>query len=75
MLNAKVRNKARISILTTFILYHTGGPGQYNKAKNKEKKRQRDWNGRNKLFLLTVYIIAHVENPKEATQTPRTYDK
>lgn len=48
-LNAKTGNKARIYIFTTPIQYHTGGPSQYNKAKER-KGTQLEW--KKQIFLI-----------------------
>ena len=61
----KIRNKARMSTLTTAIQGHTGSPGQCNKAIQRIKGST-DWNGRNKTLFSD--IISYIKNIKKLTK-------
>ena len=61
-----MRNKIRMSTLTTFIQHRTGGPSHSNQT-TQRNKRHPDWQEEVKLALFADNIVLYVKNPKEST--------
>ena len=52
-------------ILATFIQHIVGNPSH---SSQREKKRNPNWKGNVKLFLLAEDMILYIENPKDAAK-------
>jgi len=66
-ISSKIRNKTKVSSLTTTIQHRFGSPIHSNQ-KRKRKKRNPDWKRRAKLLLFADDRILYKENPKDTTK-------
>ena len=63
----KIKNKTRMSILTTFCSTYFGSPSQGNQRR-KRNQRNPNWKKEVKLSLLADDMILYIRNPQDATR-------
>ena len=66
-ISSKIRNKTRMSTLTTIIKHSFGSPS-YDNQRRKRNKRIQIGKEEVKLSLFADDMILYIENPKDATR-------
>ena len=66
-ISSKIRNKTRVSTLTTTI-QHSFGSFSHSNQRRKRNKRNPDWKRKIKLSLFADDMILYIENPKDTTR-------